>query len=76
LSQTASWGGTETFTVTATGSPSPTIRWYRNGQTWEGWTGSSLTLYSITSNDAGAYTAVASNSVGSATSMPATLTIP
>lgn len=75
VSQTAGWGGTVTFNVTVTGSPAPTVRWYRDGHTWESWTSASLTLYGLTSNDVGSYTAVVSNSGGSVTSAPATLSV-
>lgn len=74
-SQTAAWGATVTLTVAATGSPAPTFQWYRNGQTWASWTGASLTLTGVTPNDNGTYTAVATNSAGSVTSAPATLTV-
>ncbi len=75
VSQTAPPGETITFTVGATGTPMPTVQWYRDGQTWSSWTGSTLTLYGVSSNDNGTYTAVVSNSAGLATSAPATLTV-
>ncbi len=74
-SQNAPAGSSVTFSVTVSGSPSPTVVWYRNGLTFNGWTGTSLTLASVSSNDAGNYWAVATNSAGSATSATATLTI-
>ena len=73
--QTAPAGASVTFNVTVTGSPTPAITWYRNGLTFTGWTGASLSLNGISSNDAGSYWAVATNSAGSATSTTATLTI-
>jgi len=73
--QSASGGSTVTFTVGATGTPTPDIRWYRNGLTWEHWTGPSLTLYSISSNDEGDYTAVCSNGTGVVTSAAAMLIV-
>jgi PKD repeat protein len=75
VSQIASWGSTVTFSVAASGNPTPTVRWYRNGQTWDGWTGSSITISGLTSNDSGTYTAVVSNSAGSVTSVPASLSV-
>jgi hypothetical protein len=75
VSQTAPANSTVTFTVAASGSPAPTFEWFRNGITFPGWTGATLTLETLSSNDAGSYVAVATNSAGSATSTPATLTI-
>jgi hypothetical protein len=75
VSQTAATGSTVTFSVVATGSPTPIVTWYRNGVTFSGWTGSSVTLVGVTSNDIGTYTAVATNSAGSVTSQPATLNV-
>jgi hypothetical protein len=74
-SQTVASGSTVTLSVAASGTPVPSVRWYRNGMTWDSWTGPSLTLSSLTANDDGIYTAVASNSSGSVTSAPAILRI-
>jgi hypothetical protein len=51
------------------------VAWYRNGLTFPGWTGTTLTLAGVSGNDAGGYWAVATNSAGSATSATATLTV-
>lgn len=75
VSQTAPAGSNVTFSVSVSGSPTPAVVWYRNGLTFTGWTGTSLTLVSVSSNDAGNYWAVATNPAGSATSATATLTI-
>lgn len=75
VSQTAAPMSTVSFTVAATGSPAPTVKWYRNGITFAGWTDFTLVLPSLTVNDVGTYTAVVSNSAGSVTSSPATLTL-
>jgi hypothetical protein len=75
ISQTAAPNSTVTFTVAASGSPTPTYQWFRNGVTFSGWTGPSLTIAGVSSNDAGTYTAVATNSAGSVSSNAATLTI-
>ena len=73
--QTAPAGSSVTFSVTVSGSPAPTVVWFRDGLTFNGWTGTSLTLAGVSSNDAGNYRAVATNSAGSATSATATLSI-
>ena len=72
---TAPSGGTALFSVTAVGTPSPTYQWKKNGAELAGRTSSILTLSSLTSADGGSYTCVATNSVGSAESNSATLTV-
>ena len=74
-SQTALTGGNVTFTVVATGSPTPTLQWQKNGSPIGGQTGSSLSLSNVQAADAASYTCVATNSAGSATSNTATLTV-
>ncbi len=69
-------GGTATFTVAASGSPAPTYRWQRNGVDIAGATSTSYSLVNVGSGDNGAtFRAIASNSVSSATSNTATLTV-
>lgn len=75
VSRTATALSTTTFKVGASGSPTPTIQWFRNGVAIAGWTGATLTLEGLSSNDSGTYTAVATNAAGSATSAAATLTV-
>jgi len=70
-----SLGGTATLTITAQGTPPLTYQWYRNGVAVPGGTGASLNLLNLSLADAGQYTAVVSNSDGSATSLPALLTV-
>jgi len=54
----------------------PTYQWYFNTNTLlSGQTGSTLTLSGVTNGNAGAYTVVVGNSVGSVTSSPAVLTV-
>ncbi len=73
--QSVTAGASVTFTVAASGSPSPTFQWRKDGTALLGQTSSSLTLTNVQTGDAGAYTAVASNSAGSVTSAAATLTV-
>jgi glucose/arabinose dehydrogenase len=69
-------GGSATFTVAASGSPAPTFRWQRNGVDIPGATSSQYTLGNVSSADNGAsFRAIASNSLGSATSNAAVLTV-
>ncbi len=74
-SQSALTGATITFTVAASGSPAPTLQWQKGGANISGATSATLTLTSLTLGDAGSYTAVATNSAGSATSSAAVLTV-
>jgi glucose/arabinose dehydrogenase len=69
-------GGNATFTVAASGSPAPSFRWQRDGVDIAGATAAQYTLTGVDSGDNGAtFRAIASNSVGSATSNSATLTV-
>ncbi len=69
-------GGTSvTLRVVAAGDPAPTFQWHRDGIAIEGATGSSLSLGKVGSGDAAAYTVVATNRAGSATSAEAMLAV-
>ena len=68
-------GGTVAFSVTYNGTPAPTIQWLKNGTAIAGATSSTLTLSNVTVADAGNYSARLTNSLGSATSNTATLTV-
>lgn len=73
-------GSSATFTVTASGSAPLTYQWQKStdgGATYSnvGTGGNTLTLNSTSLSDAGLYQVVVSNSVGSATSNAASLTI-
>lgn len=74
-SQTASVGATVTFTAAASGAPTPSLQWTKDGQTIAGATSPSLTLTNVQTGDAGSYRLRATNSCGSATSNAATLTV-
>ncbi len=73
-SQTGIVGNTIVFNVGVTGTPPLFYRWF-NPTGGVASTASALTLNSITTNDAGAYYVIITNSVGSATSLLATLTV-
>lgn len=61
--------GTEiTLVASADGIPAPTFQWFKNGVALEGATTEILKLASITTNDVGRYTVVATNVAGTATS--------
>ncbi|MEI8088084.1 MAG: immunoglobulin domain-containing protein [Opitutaceae bacterium] len=74
-SQTVSVGANVTFSLSATGSPSPVLQWKKNGLIISGQTNTTLTLTNIQTSDQGSYTCVATNLVGSVTSSTASLSI-
>ncbi len=67
-------GGTLELTATATGIPSPTYEWYRDGILLTAQPGATL-WFSPTLSDSGNYTVKAINSVGSAVSNPTKVVI-
>ena len=72
-SQTVAPGGSVTFTVVASGASS--YQWRRNGTAIAGATGSSYTLNSLTTANAGDYSVIASNATTSAVSDAAVLLV-
>jgi sugar lactone lactonase YvrE len=74
-SQTVVAGGTVQFSITATGIPAPTYQWFHNGNPFSGATASTLSFTNARSSDAGEYTVVVTNPLGSVTSATATLTV-
>jgi hypothetical protein len=74
-SVTKAVGTNHTFSVVVTGTPTPTLQWRKDGVNISGATGTSYTLNNIQSAGAGTYTVVATNSVNSATSSGAVLTV-
>ena len=74
-SQTVGWGSTVSLSVSATGTPTPTFQWQKNGYDIHGATSDTLTLVSLTSNDTGTYVAIATNNFGSVASNAASLVI-
>ena len=77
VAKSAFVGNSVTFSVVATGLPAPTYVWQKNGVDLSP-TGSPsplLTLSSLTTSDAGNYTVVITNALGSVTSAVAALTV-
>jgi hypothetical protein len=74
-SQTVTAGSSVQFSVTASGRPAVTYQWYFGGTAISGATGSSYSLSSAQSGNAGNYTVVVSNVMSSVTSNEATLTV-
>jgi hypothetical protein len=75
VSQVVTETGTVTFTTAASGFPVPTFQWKKSGVTIVGATSSSYTINLVQLADAGNYSVEATNSVGTATSSAATLTV-
>ncbi len=74
-SQTVTAGNAVTFTAAASGTPAPTYQWQKAGVNISGATSATYTIAGTVGGDAGSYTVVATNSAGSVTSNPATLTV-
>ena len=72
---TVTTGAVATFTVVASGNPTPTYQWQKGGANIPGATSATYTIASVVTGDAGNYAAVVTNSRGSATSASATLTV-
>jgi hypothetical protein len=81
VSQTVLAGSKVTFTASASGFPTPTVQWQQstNGTNWSSISGATSTSYTISATTASQngyrYRAVFTNSVGSATTAAATLTV-
>ncbi|HVU15618.1 MAG TPA: immunoglobulin domain-containing protein [Candidatus Didemnitutus sp.] len=74
-SETVAPGGTAQFTVTATGAASLTYQWMLNGSAISGATANQLSLTSVSAGNAGNYSVMVTNAVGTATSQAAKLTV-
>jgi hypothetical protein len=74
-SQTVSAGSSVQFSVTASGRPGVTYQWNFNGTAINGATNSSYSLSNAQSGNAGSYSVVVSNAMGSVASNQATLTV-
>ena len=75
VSVTVSAGGNAQFSVVANGTAPLTYQWYKGVVVITGATTSNYALTGVQAGDAGNYTCVVTNSVGSATSNAATLTV-
>jgi hypothetical protein len=68
-------GEAASFTIVASGNPTPTYQWKKGGVNISGATDATYTIASTGTGDAGSYTVVATNSIGAVTSAAATLTV-
>ncbi len=75
LSQTVAAGASVSFSVAASGSPAPTFQWRKAGVAIANATKATYTMAGVSAGDAGSYTVVVTNSIGSVTSSAATLTV-
>ena len=75
VSQIGYLGNSVTFRVTATGDPLPSYQWQKDGAPIPGATNTSLVLTNLQATNAGRYSVIVSNPVGSVTSSDAYLTI-
>lgn len=80
-SQTVAPGGTATFTASASGSPTPSVQWYRStngGGRWAAIGGATADTYAFAasaSESGDEFEAIFRNNAGSATTTPATLLV-
>ena len=74
-SQTVAVGGSVTFTANAGGTPLPIFQWRKDGVAIVGATATALTLTNVQLIQAGAYSLLATNSAGTATTNSANLTV-
>lgn len=74
-SLTVNTGSTATFTVSATGKPTPTYQWQFDGTTITGETNTSLVINNVQYSNTGSYSVVVSNENGTVTSNTATLNV-
>ena len=72
-SLTVTTGSIATFTVSATGKPTPTYQWFKDNVEIIGATSNEYTIQNVTESDYGTYTVIITNSYGNITSNPAAL---
>lgn len=75
VDQTVAEGASATFTVSASGTATLIYQWRKDQVAISGATSASLTLSSVKLTDAGAYSVLVSNGIGSATSNAAQLSV-
>jgi hypothetical protein len=75
VSQIVTQGQAVSFSVSAVANPSPSYQWLYNGAPLRNTKNSKLNFSSVDWTDSGTYTVIVSNSYGSVTSAPATLTV-
>jgi len=68
-------GGTATFTVVATGTPTPAYQWFKDGAAISGATNSFLNLAAVQNTAAGSYSVTVTNALGSVTSSAVALVV-
>ncbi len=68
-------GQPASFTVAATGFPTPTFQWRKNVAAIAGATGTTFSIAAVTNADPGNYDVVLTNSIGTTTSNAASLTL-
>lgn len=74
-SQTVTAGGSATFSVVASGSPTITYQWYKDGTAISSATSASLALSNVQSSQSGSYYVRVANSYGSLNSSSVSLTV-
>jgi hypothetical protein len=74
-SQSARAGETMIFSVTGIGTPAPSLQWFFDGSEILGATNPVLSIANVSPTNAGTYFVVLSNSIGTATSQLATLSV-
>lgn len=73
--QTACVGSPATFTIAASGTPTPTLQWRKNTVNIGGATSPTFTIPSVSAGDAASYDCIATNSCSSVTSNAVSLTV-
>lgn len=74
-SQTITLGQSVTFSASASGTPTPTFQWHRDGDVLPGGTGKNYTFTPTLADNGASFTLVATNSAGSVASDMAILTV-
>ena len=75
LSQTVAAGQMAAFSIVAAGTPPLSYQWQKNGVAVSGATSTTYTNQAVGTDSGSQFTAIVTNSVGNATSNPATLTV-